>query len=242
MSTLAILAALSAAASWAVASVAISRLLEHGHVTPAAANLFKNGLAAFCFFVAALTLGGRWPVGEAWGWLFLSGLLGFTVADTLYFAAFRRCGVQTAATVMLLNVPIATVLAVPLAGDAIQTQMLPFMAVVLVGVLLVILDARHGRGGDPSSPRGRSSYAIGVGLAMCAAFAIGTAVPLGRGRFDEVGVCPGGFIRLLGGAIGAFPLALLVGLRQGSSATAEVSRLIPPLFVAPGPASVWGRA
>ncbi|MEM9381788.1 MAG: EamA family transporter [Planctomycetota bacterium] len=166
MSTVAILAALSAAASWAIASVSISRLLEHGYVAPAAANLFKNGLAAFCFFVAALTLGGSWPVGEAWGWLFLSGFLGFTVADTLYFAAFRRCGVQTAATVLLLNVPIALVLAVPLAGDAIQTQMLPFMAVVLVGVVLVVLDARHGRGGDPSPGRQRSSYAIGVALAM----------------------------------------------------------------------------
>ena len=101
MSSAAIFAALAAAASWAFASIAISRLLEHGHVSPAAANLFKNGLAAFCFFIAALALGGRWPVGEAWGWLFVSGFLGFTLADSLYFAAFRRCGVQTAATVML---------------------------------------------------------------------------------------------------------------------------------------------
>ncbi|MEM9381789.1 MAG: hypothetical protein AAGB93_17675 [Planctomycetota bacterium] len=31
-------------------------------------------------------------------------------------------------------------------------------------------------------------------------------------------------------------------MRRGTSATAEVSRLIQPLFVAPGPASVWGRA
>jgi len=242
VSSAAILAALAAAASWAFASIAISRLLEHGHVSPAAANLFKNGLAAFCFFIAALALGGRWPVGEAWGWLFVSGFLGFTLADSLYFGAFRRCGVQTAATVMLLNVPIATVLSVPLAGDEIQTQILPFMAVVLIGVILVIIDSRLGRGGDPSGSSARTKYWFGVLLAVVAACAIGTAVPIGRGRFDEVGVWPGGFIRLLGGALGAFPVAMLVGLRRGSSATAEIGRLIQPLFVAPGNGSVWGRA
>ena len=104
MATTAVLAALAAAASWALASVAIAGLLDKGKVSPAAANLFKNGLAAACFFVAALVLGGRWPVGNAWGWLFISGFLGFAVADTLYFAAFTRCGVQASATIMLVNV------------------------------------------------------------------------------------------------------------------------------------------
>ncbi|MEM9799961.1 MAG: DMT family transporter [Planctomycetota bacterium] len=243
MSTVAILAALLAAASWAVASVAIGRFLGYGYVTPAAATLFKNALAAFCFFLAALAVGGRWPVGEAWGWLFLSGFLGFTVSDTLYFAAFRRCGVQTAATVMLLNVPIATLLAVPLAGDAVQTQIVPFMVVVLVGVLLVILDSRIAQGRSPGDANPHANYALGVLLAVAAAFAIGTSVPLGRGKFDDVGVCPGAFVRLVGGALGAVPVALLVGtLRRGTSASQEAARLVHPLLVAPGPASVWGRA
>ena len=117
-----VLAALSAAASWAFASIAFSRLLSHGRVSPAAANLFKNGLAAASFFLATLVLGGRWPVGEAWGWLFLSGFLGFSVADALYFAAMTRCGVQAAATVVLLNVPVATLLAVPIVGDRLDQR------------------------------------------------------------------------------------------------------------------------
>lgn len=235
-----VLAALSAAASWALASIAISRLLSHGRVSPAAANLFKNGLAAASFFVATLVLGGRWPVGEAWGWLFLSGFLGFSVADTLYFAAMTRCGVQTAATVVLLNVPIATLLAVPIVGDRLDRGALVFIGVVLAGVLLVVLDPAA-RG--PRQENGRSgSFSVGVMLALLAALAMGAAVPLGNGRFDDVGVCPGGFIRLAGGALGAFPMAMLLGLGRRSTPGAEVSRLIQPLFAAPGPGSVWGAA
>ncbi|MFT7077910.1 MAG: drug/metabolite transporter (DMT)-like permease, partial [Planctomycetota bacterium] len=252
--TLAIVSALLSAAFWAVASVAIGRFLASGIVSPAAANLFKNTTAAFMFLLGALIFGGHWPVGTAWAWLFLSGFLGFAVADTLYFAAFQRCGVQTAATVMLLNVPIATVLALPLAGDEIKTQVIPFAAVVLVGVLLVIVDSRVPKGarvikgqsagagapaGNPASDRG---YGLGVLLAVVAAFAIGTSVPLGRGSFGDVSVFPGGFIRLVGGAVGAVPMAVLSGLRRNSSPSREVSRLLEPIFAAPGPGSVWGRA
>ena len=244
LTTLAITSALLSAAFWALASIAIGRSLASGVISPAAATLFKNSAAAFTFLLCALIFGGHWPVGDAWGWLLVSGFLGFTVSDTLYFAAFQRCGVQTAATVMLLNVPIATVLALPLAGDEIVEGAIPFMLVVVVGVLLVILDARVTKP-DPSegTPSARtSSYWLGILFAVVAAFAIGTAVPLGRGGFDGVGVFIGAFIRLAGGALGAIPIALVAGLRRGATAGGEVSRLIEPVFAAPGPGSVWGRA
>ncbi|MGD2017091.1 MAG: DMT family transporter [Planctomycetota bacterium] len=241
MSTAALSCALAAAASWAVASISLSRVLERGAVSPAAANLFKNGVAASFFLVLALAGDGRWPVGEAWLWLFGSGLLGFALSDTLYFAAFRRCGVQTAATVMLLNVPIATVLSVPMVGDALDGGLLALMAVVLAGVLIVTLDGRGVE--DPEGHRiPARTRAVGVLLAVGAATAIGTAVPLGRGRFEGVDVFTGGFVRLLGGAAGAVPLALLSGLGRATSPGRELRRLVEPLLIAPGPASVWGRA
>jgi drug/metabolite transporter (DMT)-like permease len=248
LTSLAITSALLSAAFWAMASIAIGRFLASGVVSPAAATLFKNSAAAFTFLLCALIFGGHWPVGDAWAWLLFSGFLGFTVSDTLYFAAFQRCGVQTAATVMLLNVPIATVLALPLAGDEIHTGAIPFMVVVLVGVVLVILDSRVAKP-DPSdmsessgAPAAKGSYWLGVLLAVVAAFAIGTAVPLGRGGFDGVGVFIGAFIRLTGGALGAIPIALISGLRRGATSGGEVARLIEPVFAAPGPGSVWGRA
>ena len=244
LTTLAITSALLSAAFWAIASIAIGRFLAGGAVSPAAATLFKNSAAAFTFLLCALIFGGHWPIGDAWAWLLLSGFLGFTVSDTLYFAAFKRCGVQTAATVMLLNVPLATVLAVPLAGDELQRSAVPFMIVVLVGVVLVILDSRVAQpdadGDAPSAATG--SYWLGVLLAIVAAFAIGTAVPLGRGGFEGVGVFIGAFIRLAGGALGAIPIALLSGLRRGTRSGSEIARLIEPAFAAPGPNSVWGRA
>ncbi|MDG1985189.1 MAG: EamA family transporter [Planctomycetota bacterium] len=241
MSTAALICALAAAASWAVASISISRVLARGDVSPAAANLFKNGVAASCFLVLALAGNGRWPVGDAWVWLFGSGLLGFAISDTLYFAAFRRCGVQTAATVMLLNVPIATLLAVPLAGDAIDGRLVGFMALVLGGVLLVTLD-RKGADDAGGPAHSRRTAAIGILFAVAAATAIGTAVPLGRGRFEDVDVFTGGCVRLMGGAFGAIPIALLSGVGPGTSPRRELRRLVEPLLVAPGPSSVWGKA
>lgn len=241
MSTAALICALAAAASWAVASIAISRVLARGDVSPAAANLFKNGVAASCFLALALAGNGRWPVGDAWVWLFGSGLLGFAISDTLYFAAFRRCGVQTAATVMLLNVPVATLLSVPLAGDQIDGRLVGFMALVLAGVVLVTLD-RSGADDGAGHVNPRAKRIIGVLLALGAATAIGTAVPLGRGRFEDVDVFTGGFVRLMGGACGAVPIALLSGLGRSSTPVRELRRLVEPMLVAPGPASVWGKA
>lgn len=241
MSTAALICALAAAASWAVASISISRVLARGDVSPAAANLFKNGVAASCFLVLALASDGRWPVGDAWLWLFGSGLLGFAISDTLYFSAFRRCGVQTAATVMLLNVPIATLLAVPLAGDELDARLVGFMALVLGGVLIVTLD-RSGASDGEGHLNSKGKRILGVLLAIGAATAIGTAVPLGRGRFEEVDVFTGGFVRLMGGACGAIPIALLSGVGRTSTPVKELRRLVEPMLVAPGPSSVWGKA
>ncbi|MEL6905996.1 MAG: EamA family transporter, partial [Planctomycetota bacterium] len=94
----------------------------------------------------------------------------------------------------------------------------------------------------PDGPsRITSSFAVGVLLALLAALAVGLALPLGRHRFDDVGVWPGAFIRLAGGAFGALPLAALAGLRRGTTPSAEVASLVEPLFRVPGPSSVWGR-
>ena len=238
----AVYAALGAAFAWAAASIAIAKLLEKGKVTAAAANLFKNGLAAATFFVGALVFGGHWPIGTAWWWLFLSGFLGFAVADTLYFAAFSRCGVQVAATIMLVNVPVATFLANRVGGDEIHAQVLQFGGVVLVGVFLVIADTYFRKREDAIelARPSRTSYVLGILAAMCAALALGASIPIGRFGSDDVGIWPAGFIRLFAGALGALPMAALSGLAAKTTASTEVARMIRPVFAAPGDGSAWG--
>lgn len=238
----AVYAALGAAFAWAAASIAIAKLLEKGKVTAAAANLFKNGLAASTFFVGALVFGGHWPIGTAWWWLFLSGFLGFAVADTLYFAAFSRCGVQVAATIMLVNVPVATFLANRIGGDAIHAKVLKFGGVVLVGVVLVIADTYFRKREDAIelSKPSRTSYVLGILAAMCAACALGASIPIGRFGSDDVGIWPAGFVRLFAGALGALPMAALSGFAAKTTASTEVARMIRPVFAAPGDGSAWG--
>ena len=50
-------------------------------------------MTTFC--VVFLFAGGVFPAGEILAWLMVSGLLGFALGDSLYFAALQRCGVQT---------------------------------------------------------------------------------------------------------------------------------------------------
>ena len=242
MAHIAVYAALGAAFAWAAASIAIAKLLEQGKVTAAAANLFKNGLAAATFFVGALVFGGHWPIGTAWWWLFLSGFLGFAVADTLYFAAFSRCGVQVAATIMLVNVPVATFCANRFGGDQIHAKVLQFGGVVLIGVVLVIADTYFRKQEDAIelAKPSRASYILGIFAAMCAAFALGASIPIGRFGSDDVGIWPAGFVRLFAGALGALPMAALSGFAAKTTASTEVARMIRPVFAAPGDGSAWG--
>jgi drug/metabolite transporter (DMT)-like permease len=228
------LAALGSGLTWALGSLLFGRLLRVGAASrpsPAAANLFKNLLAALVFCAAWPLLATHWPAAQAWPWLLVSGVFGFAIGDTLYFASLPKAGVQIAAMVALTNVPAAVLLSWMFAGEKLHVATLAFMLVVVAGVLLVIFDARA------DSALSARTRRAGVGLALAAALAQAIGIVIGHRGMDGTDLLAGTLVRMLGGIGGGIVGALLAGLaRRESSVAGEVRELVSPLRTP----ALWG--
>ena len=206
----AIAAGLFSAAAWGVASLLFARFLrdQKGSRLPSAAgaNLFKNSLA-FCAFLCLWPIfGGALPGATVGFWLLISGVLGFSLGDSLYFAAMQRCGVQTAAMVGQLNVPLAALMGFMWNGDRLSFPTLACMGLAMFGVLLVISDP------VPMMGKGRAKdYRAGILFALLNAVTIASGILVGHKGIESVDILPGTLMRMLGGIGGAFLVAPLWG-------------------------------
>ena len=231
--SVAIGAGLFSAAAWGVASLLFARFLrdQKGSRLPSAAgaNLFKNSLA-FCAFLCLWPLfGGALPGPTIGFWLLLSGVLGFSLGDSLYFAAMQRCGVQTAAMVGQLNVPLAALMGYLWKDQNLSPMTLLSMGVAMAGVILVISDP------VPLAGKGRASqYRAGVLFALLNAVTIASGIFVGHVGIEHVDILPGTLMRMLGGIAGAFLVAPLWGFlaralgAQDESPVREVQDLVEP--------------
>ncbi len=229
----AIFAGLFSAAAWGVASLLFARFLRsHGGERPpsaAGANLFKNTLAFGAFLCLWPFWGGSLPGGEVTAWLVISGVLGFALGDSLYFAALPRCGVQTAAMVGQFNVPLAALMGYLWGGEQLSWPTLLSMAVAMTGILLVISDPFHTGKGQRIR-----AYKAGVLFAVLNALTIASGIFVGHVGIEDVDLLPGTLLRMLGGILGAFLVAPLwgglaraLGDRE-ESAGREVRALVAP--------------
>src|SRR5262245_43487876 len=96
------LAALLAAATWAVSAMLYRRALPH--YGPHQANLYKTTAGALLIWLTLLC----WPRAAPSGWrasslatLSLSGVVGLAIGDTFYFRAMQLLGIQR--TVVLFS-------------------------------------------------------------------------------------------------------------------------------------------
>lgn len=218
------LLALVSAGTWAIASHLIGRhqreLPPDERPTAAGMNTLRCLLGLVAFAGLWAVLGGERPDAAGWLGLAVTGALGFAIGDTLYFAALPRCGVQTAAMVGLLNVPIAAVLGWVWLGQALSLRALAAMGVVLCGVLLVLRDG----GGEHQGARTR-----GVLFALAAAVCWSMATVGGHAMLQGVGVFVGAFARLAGALVAAVACAALLGLGRGTTPGRELGELVRPL-------------
>ena len=90
------IAALASAACWAVASILWTRQMSVS--PPIAMNLFKTGFCLPLFVITLLLAGRDGPLagvgGASVGILLISGVIGMSIGDTLYFAGLARIGAQ----------------------------------------------------------------------------------------------------------------------------------------------------
>ncbi len=124
---------------WAGA-VLFFRLSLREAIDPFSLNLFKNAVALAMFLLTIPFLPSPWEgLGpEEWLLLGISGVLGITIADTLFLAALRRLGAARNAILDCLYSPFVIVLSVCFLGENLSWVQLAGFILVLSGVLLSV--------------------------------------------------------------------------------------------------------
>lgn len=132
--------ALSAGVFWALA-VVLFRVAGRD-VPPLVLNLFKNVVGLLCFFPVLALQGEVIPSWSTESWLavVLSGVLGITIADTMFFMALNRLGAGLNAVVDCLYFPILAVLARLFLGQTVTLGALIGGALVALGILVGALE------------------------------------------------------------------------------------------------------
>jgi drug/metabolite transporter (DMT)-like permease len=146
---------LTSAATWALGVIIYKRLGES--LSPFALNLLKNVLVAL-MMVPAIAISGEgwWPqmTSVQWQLALLSGAIGISLADTLYFRALNDLGAGRIGIIGNLFSPFVIALAVLFLHERMNSwQMLGFV-IVMGGVGLVNSGTAANAGGSGHMLRG----------------------------------------------------------------------------------------
>jgi len=193
------LAALGAAASWAVTALAIEGGARRiGSLT---VNLVRLVFGFGFLSLAALAVRGLpFPVDASahnWVWLTVSGLVGFTFGDLCLYRAYLVLGPRLSSLMMALVPPITALIGWAALGETLTRRDLLGMTLTVVGIGWAILE--RGR----ASERGPLQVSL-AGVALGFGGALGQAVGLILSKVGMAGydVLAANQVRVLAGAAG----------------------------------------
>lgn len=228
MSHLGELAALATAVCWTITAVAFEAAGRR--VGSLAVNFIRLVLALVPLsFLCLVTRGYFLPVDaspQAWFWLALSGLIGFTFGDLCLFRAFVLVGARISMLIMMsLTPPMAAVIGWLFLREQLTGQDWLGMVVTIAGVAWVVLErrperavgereaegeaAREGEGGGEGRHRGQGDERVPhpktkLGILLGVVAAVGQSVglvlsKLGMGAYSPFAATQ---IRIIAGTIG----------------------------------------
>tara|TARA_B100000700_G_scaffold291372_1_gene350327 strand:- start:269 stop:1153 length:885 start_codon:yes stop_codon:yes gene_type:complete len=197
------LAALTAAAFWAVASILYHR--AGAHFSALQMNLIKGAIASPLLFAMSALVGAPFGFSSGLWLLALSGVIGITVGDSWHFAALRRLGPWHAMLLEYLAPPLAALMAWLFLNDGLTGIEIIGAMITLLGVLLVVTERTPAQ--QPSLSF--SGVLFGCGAALCQA--TGLVMAFSVLQTDALDPINAAFIRL---AAGSILLAIIVGLSQ----------------------------
>jgi drug/metabolite transporter (DMT)-like permease len=144
-----------------------------------------------------------------WGWLALSGLIGFVLGDAALFQAFVMIGPRLAMLLMALSPVMGAVLAWLLLGETLSGWEILGMALAIGGVAWVVTDRRNGKSNPDRAPR---AYLIGVlfGLGGALGQALGLILSK-QGLHGDFSALSGNVIRLIAATITIWAFTALSG-------------------------------
>lgn len=192
-------AALTTAFCWTI--TALSFESAGRRVGSLAVNLIRLLIASVWLAIMGYVRRGMiWPTDatpEAWGWLALSGLIGFCIGDLCLFRAFVLIGARLSMLMMALVPPIAAITGWLFLSEHMTLLDISGIALTVAGVAWVILEKRPT---SPPDPHGHRKLGILLGFGAAAGQAIGLVMSKqGMGNYDAFAATQ---IRVLAGAAG----------------------------------------
>ncbi len=185
-------------------------------------NLVRLVLAAvFLCLTLLITKGQLIPLDfplRNWGWLAVSGIVGFTLGDMFLFKAFVEIGPRISMLVMSLSAPVTALIGWGLLGEAYKPTQWMGILVTVGGVAMVILE-RNGTGpAGAAAPKNRIAKEITLhGVLMAFLGMLGQAVGY---ILSKVGMLSGGemldpvaatYIRVIAGTLGVIVIFFILG-------------------------------
>lgn len=222
------IAALAAAGCWAIATVLYSRSTLT--LSSMQLNSVKGLVATPLLFLVAYLVPGTF--GQGWDLaqfvlMLVSGVIGITIGDSLYFASLRRLGPSRTILLEYLAPPLAALIAWLSIQETITLTQALGSLIVIFGVLYVITERQN----DKAISIKWSYYLFGFGAALCQAVGLVMAFS----AFSNVDVSPieAALVRIGGGTL-ALTIILLLTQRGLVNATQSNLRhtAIKPLLVA----------
>jgi drug/metabolite transporter (DMT)-like permease len=215
--------ALSAALVWAVASIIWRKLGDE--VSPLGMNLGKGLVSLVCFAILFMAMSMPSATPTAWLLLGLSGLIGISLGDTVYFTALMKLGPRRILLMTALTPLLASAMAIAFLGERPNFQWVIGAALCLGGVVWVMWERLPG-GEDLGSWR----TGIWLGLAAACCEAVGNI--LTKVGLDGAGSRDATFIRLLFGTGGLLVFGIARGQLKSWVAPFKQMRLLGVLIAA----------
>jgi drug/metabolite transporter (DMT)-like permease len=205
------LAALATSVAWSFTSVFFT--LSGRQVGSAVVNRIRLLLAVIITALTHLVLTGYLLPLDAepwrWGYMSLSGLIGFLIGDAFLFQAFVMIGPRLSMLIMALAPVFSTVLGWVLLHEVLTGRELAGIGLAVVGVALVVSD----RGNHRSKPP-EEAHHYPLGLLFALGGSLGQAGGLFLSKLGLQGDFPalsGNLIRLIAASSAIWLLALLGG-------------------------------
>jgi len=209
--------ALGSAVGWALSIVLFKR---SAHLSAEGLNLFKNTLASTLLILTMLLWGISvdWDrSSEDWWRLGISGFLGITVADTLFFLALRNLGAGMLAILDCVYAPLVVFFSVLMLNESLTLTFAAGAILVIFGLLLAT-----SRGATPPTGLDRPTLYKGAIFAMTSVGLMAFGGVLAKPAIERSDLIEVTTVRLL---FGTLPLGLWV-VMQGK--TKEAFALFRP--------------
>lgn len=199
-----ILSALLSACSWAFGTITFERI---GKVVPFVGITFLKGVFSIVLMILLLVVtGGLYPIGwREFSFLALSGIVGITIGDSLFFKSLQDLGAKTQVIFFLLGQILTMILSLLFLGELLSVEQYIGAFILLTGVIVTTWGTQTNH---PNKIRG-----IIFGLASMTCFSVSAIMV--KAAISDVPVITATFYRMVFGTI--FTLGYGVASKNFSS-------------------------